>query len=76
MFQSNNVAKAVSAAHTFLVKHPGDEMMQRNMNYYQSIPGADEHIKDLETKSYEARHALTFRIYIISTSVNSYSSRY
>ncbi|KAM9494313.1 cartilage-associated protein [Clarias gariepinus] len=62
-FKSNNVAKAVSAAHTFMVKHPGDEMMQRNMNYYQSIPGADEHIKDLETKSYETLFVRAVRAY-------------
>lgn len=55
VFQSNNLAKAVSAAHTFLVKHPDDEMMQRNMNYYKSLPGSEEHLKDLETKSYEVR---------------------
>lgn len=52
-FKSDNVAKAVSAAHTFLLKHPEDEMMQRNMAYYKSLPGADEHLKDLESKSYE-----------------------
>ncbi len=52
-FQSNNLAKAVSAAHTFLLKHPDDEMMQKNMAYYKSLPGAEEHLKDLETKSYE-----------------------
>lgn len=55
LFQSENLAKAVSAAHTFLLKHPDDEMMQRNMNYYKSLPGAEEHMKDLETKSYEVR---------------------
>ncbi len=55
LFQSDNLAKAVSAAYTFLLKHPNDEMMQRNMNYYKSLPGADEHMKDLETKSYEVR---------------------
>lgn len=55
LFQSDNLAKAVSAAYTFLLKHPDDEMMQRNMNYYKSLPGADEHMKDLETKSYEVR---------------------
>jgi len=51
--QSDNLAKAVSAAHTFLLKHPNDEMMQRNMAYYKSLPGSDEYLKDLETKSYE-----------------------
>lgn len=45
----------MSAAHTFLLKHPDDEMMQKNMAYYKSLPGAEEHLKDLETKSYEVR---------------------
>lgn len=53
--QSDNLAKAVSAAHTFLLKHPDDEMMQRNMAYYKSLPGAEDHLKDLETKSYEVQ---------------------
>ncbi|KAM4630510.1 cartilage-associated protein [Polymixia lowei] len=62
-FKSDNLAKAVSAAHTFLLKHPGDEMMQRNMAYYQSLPGADEHLKDLETKSYETLFVRAVRAY-------------
>ncbi|KAK2836482.1 hypothetical protein Q7C36_014351 [Tachysurus vachellii] len=62
-FKSNNLAKAVSAAHTFLVKHPDDEMMQRNMNYYKSLPGAEEHLKDLETKSYEMLFIRAVRAY-------------
>lgn len=28
-------------------------MMKRNMAYYKSLPGAEDYIKDLETKSYE-----------------------
>ncbi|XP_029590420.1 cartilage-associated protein-like [Salmo trutta] len=28
-------------------------MMQRNMAYYRTLPGAEEHLTDLETKSYE-----------------------
>ncbi|MCJ8746299.1 hypothetical protein PDJAM_G00140350 [Pangasius djambal] len=62
-FKSDNLAKAVSAAHTFLVKHPDDEMMQRNMNYYKSLPGAEEHLKDLETKSYEMLFIRAVRAY-------------
>lgn len=62
-FKSDNLAKAVSAAHTFLLKHPDDEMMQRNMAYYQSLPGADEHLKDLETKSYETLFVRAVRAY-------------
>jgi hypothetical protein len=49
----------VSAAHTFLLKHPDDEMMQRNMAYYRTLPGAEEHLTDLETKSYEV-HLRTY----------------
>ncbi|KAJ3608623.1 hypothetical protein NHX12_023155 [Muraenolepis orangiensis] len=62
-FKSDNLAKAVSAAHTFLLKHPDDEMMQRNMAYYKSLPGAEEHLKDLETKSYEALFVRSVRAY-------------
>uniref|UniRef100_A0A3Q0SW70 Cartilage associated protein n=1 Tax=Amphilophus citrinellus TaxID=61819 RepID=A0A3Q0SW70_AMPCI len=62
-FKSNNLAKAVSAAHTFLLKHPDDEMMQKNMAYYKSLPGAEEHLKDLETKSYETLFVRAVRAY-------------
>uniref|UniRef100_A0A8C1P4L0 Cartilage associated protein n=1 Tax=Cyprinus carpio TaxID=7962 RepID=A0A8C1P4L0_CYPCA len=62
-FKRDNLAKAVSAAYTFLLKHPDDEMMQRNMNYYKSLPGADEHMKDLETKSYETLFIRAVRAY-------------
>lgn len=62
-FKSDNLAKAVSAAHTFLLKHPDDEMMQRNMAYYKSLPGADEHLKDLESKSYETLFVRAVRAY-------------
>ncbi|KAF1381578.1 hypothetical protein PFLUV_G00155430 [Perca fluviatilis] len=62
-FKSDNLAKAASAAHTFLLKHPNDEMMQRNMAYYKSLPGADEHLKDLETKSYETLFVRAVRAY-------------
>uniref|UniRef100_A0A3P8X9L3 Leprecan-like alpha-helical domain-containing protein n=1 Tax=Esox lucius TaxID=8010 RepID=A0A3P8X9L3_ESOLU len=62
-FKSDKLAKAVSAAHTFLLKHPDDEMMQRNMAYYKSLPGADEHLKDLETKTYEMLFVRAVRAY-------------
>ncbi|KAF7691209.1 cartilage-associated protein [Silurus meridionalis] len=62
-FKSNNLAKAVSAAHTFMVKHPDDEMMQRNINFYKSLPGAEEHLKDVETKSYEMLFIRAVRAY-------------
>ncbi|XP_077447465.1 cartilage-associated protein [Stigmatopora argus] len=62
-FKSDRLAKAVSAAHTFLLKHPNDEMMQKNMAYYKSLPGAEEHLKDLETKSYETLFVRAVRAY-------------
>eukprot|EP00062_Callorhinchus_milii_P015495 gi/632965796/ref/XP_007899069.1/ PREDICTED: cartilage-associated protein [Callorhinchus milii] len=52
-YKSNNIPKAISAAHTFLQKHPNDEMMLRNMAYYKSLPEADDFMKDLEIKNYE-----------------------
>ncbi|XP_061520290.1 cartilage-associated protein [Phycodurus eques] len=62
-FKTDRLAKAVSAAHTFLLKHPNDEMMQKNMAYYKSLPGAEEHLKDLETKSYETLFVRAVRAY-------------
>ncbi|XP_019729753.1 cartilage-associated protein [Hippocampus comes] len=62
-FKTDRLAKAVSASHTFLLKHPDDEMMQKNMAYYMSLPGAEEHLKDLETKSYETLFVRAVRAY-------------
>ncbi|KAI1901723.1 hypothetical protein AGOR_G00037330 [Albula goreensis] len=62
-FKTDNLAKAVSAAHTFMLKHPDDEMMKRNMAYYKSLPGSEEHLKDLETKSYETLFIRAVRAY-------------
>ncbi|XP_040186821.1 cartilage-associated protein [Rana temporaria] len=52
-FKTDNLPKAVAAAHTYLLLHPDDEMMKRNMAYYKSMPDSENHIKDLETKNYE-----------------------
>ncbi|KFO30923.1 Cartilage-associated protein [Fukomys damarensis] len=60
---ANNLPKAIAAAHTFLLKHPDDEMMKRNMEYYKSLPGAEDYIKDLETKSYESLFIRGVRAY-------------
>ncbi|XP_041104259.1 cartilage-associated protein-like isoform X2 [Polyodon spathula] len=62
-FKSDNIAKAISAAHTFLLRHPEDEMMKRNMAYYKSLPGVEEHLRDLETKAYEALFIRAVRAY-------------
>ncbi|OCT60097.1 cartilage-associated protein [Xenopus laevis] len=62
-FKTNNLPKAIAAAHTFLMMHPEDEMMKRNMAYYKSMPESDTHIKDLETKSYESLFIRAVRAY-------------
>ncbi|KAG8447081.1 hypothetical protein GDO86_014508 [Hymenochirus boettgeri] len=62
-FKTNNLPKAIAAAHTFLLLHPEDEMMKRNMAYYKSMPDSDTHIKDLETKAYESLFIRAVRAY-------------
>ncbi|XP_038666321.1 cartilage-associated protein [Scyliorhinus canicula] len=52
-FKVQNVPKAISAAYTFLQRHPDDAMMQQNMAYYKSLPDSDEFMNDLEMKNYE-----------------------
>ncbi|KAH0627219.1 hypothetical protein JD844_002708 [Phrynosoma platyrhinos] len=61
--EANNLPKAIAAAHTFLLKHPDDEMMKRNMAYYKSMPNAEDYIKDLEAKSYENLFVRAVRAY-------------
>lgn len=62
-FKSNNLPKAIAAAHTFLLLHPDDEMMKRNMAYYKSMPDSESHIQDLETKTYESLFIRAVRAY-------------
>ncbi|XP_068120098.1 cartilage-associated protein [Hyperolius riggenbachi] len=62
-FRTNNLPKAIAAAHTYLLMHPDDEMMKRNMAYYKSMPDTENHIKDLETKAYESLFIRSVRAY-------------
>ncbi|KAM8967499.1 cartilage-associated protein [Pelodytes ibericus] len=62
-FKTNNLPKAIAAANTFLLLHPDDEMMKRNMAYYKSMPDSEAHIKDLETKTYENLFIRAVRAY-------------
>lgn len=62
-FKTNNLPKAIAAAHTFLLLHPDDEMMKRNMAYYKSMPDSETHIKDLESKNYENLFIRAVRAY-------------
>ncbi|KAK2534206.1 hypothetical protein Q9233_004389 [Columba guinea] len=51
--KAHNLAKAIAAAHTFLLKHPDAEMRQRNVAYCQSRPEAEQQIRDVEREAYE-----------------------
>ena len=53
--QSNNIEKAVSAAHTFLQKNPKHEMTLQYLNYYRTMLDVDEYLVDLEAQPYEVR---------------------
>ncbi|XP_041942353.1 endoplasmic reticulum protein SC65 [Alosa sapidissima] len=52
-FQLNYLEKAVSAAHTFLQRNPGEPLLTKNMNYYKSLFDVDEYLIDHEEKLYE-----------------------
>lgn len=52
-YQLNYLEKAVSAAHTFLQRNPGDSSLSKNMNYYKSLFDVEEYLVDLEEKLYE-----------------------
>lgn len=57
--QLNNLAKAVSAAHTFLKKTPKDPKLAKNMNYYKTLMDVDPHLIDHEEQPYEVRPYMT-----------------
>ncbi|XP_048846782.1 endoplasmic reticulum protein SC65-like [Brienomyrus brachyistius] len=52
-FQIDNLEKAVSAAHTFLQKNPGDPQITKNMNYYRTLFDVEEYLIDHEERPYE-----------------------
>ncbi|XP_053309868.1 endoplasmic reticulum protein SC65 [Spea bombifrons] len=53
-FKTNELEKAVSAAHTYLQKNPTHEMTVRYMEYYRTLLDVDEFLIDLEAQSYES----------------------
>ncbi|XP_062386994.1 endoplasmic reticulum protein SC65 [Sardina pilchardus] len=52
-YQLNYLERAVSAAHTFLQRNPGEPLLTKNMNYYKSLFDVDEYLIDHEEKLYE-----------------------
>ncbi|KAK3512115.1 hypothetical protein QTP70_031146 [Hemibagrus guttatus] len=49
----NNLEKAVSAAHTYLQRNPGDPLISKNMNFYKSLFDIEEYLLDQEEKKHE-----------------------
>uniref|UniRef100_UPI00358E2DEC cartilage-associated protein isoform X1 n=1 Tax=Myxine glutinosa TaxID=7769 RepID=UPI00358E2DEC len=53
-YKLNNLPKAMAATHTYLRKHPDDDMMLKNMAFYRSLPNAEEeYFRDIEAKPYD-----------------------
>lgn len=52
-YQSNNLEKAVSTAHTFLKKNPEDPYLTKNMNYYKTLLDVEAYLIDHEERPYE-----------------------
>jgi len=40
--QTDYLKKAIQSAYTFLLRHPGDEAMRRNIDFYKSIPSSKD----------------------------------
>lgn len=49
----NELERAVSAAHTYLQRNPGDPLLSRSVNYYKSLFDLEEYLIDHEEKPYE-----------------------
>ncbi|XP_076864272.1 endoplasmic reticulum protein SC65 [Brachyhypopomus gauderio] len=62
-YQLNNVEKAVSAAHTYLQRNPGDQLLTKNMNYYKSLFDIEEYLLDHEERPYEAQFLKAVKLY-------------
>lgn len=52
-YQMNNLEKAISAAHTYLQRNPGDPLISKNMNFYKSLFDIEEYLMDQEEKKHE-----------------------
>ncbi|XP_019752835.1 endoplasmic reticulum protein SC65 [Hippocampus comes] len=62
-FQLNNLAKAVSAAHTYLKKTPKDPKLTKNMNYYKTLMDVDPYLIDHEEQPYESVFVKSVTLY-------------
>ncbi|KAK1805457.1 hypothetical protein P4O66_019201, partial [Electrophorus voltai] len=62
-YQLNDVEKAVSAAHTYLQRNPGDPLLTKNMNFYKSLFDIEEYLLDHEERPYEAQFLKAVKLY-------------
>ncbi|CAL8302699.1 unnamed protein product [Merluccius merluccius] len=62
-YQSNNLEKAVSAAHTFLKKNPDDPYLTKNMNYYKTLSDVDAFLVDHEEQPFEGPFLQAVKLY-------------
>ncbi|KAJ7992331.1 hypothetical protein DPEC_G00277420 [Dallia pectoralis] len=62
-YQMNNIERAVSAAHTFLQRNPGDPFITKNMNYYKTLFELDEYLIDHEERPYEPVFLKAVKLY-------------
>ncbi|XP_051519760.1 endoplasmic reticulum protein SC65 [Myxocyprinus asiaticus] len=62
-YQVNELEKAVSAAHTYLQRNPGDPLLSRSLNYYKSLFDVEEFLIDHEEKPYEALFLKAVKLY-------------
>ncbi|XP_039752031.1 cartilage-associated protein-like [Pararge aegeria] len=63
-FQMNDLPKAASATYTYLVAHPDDVEMKKNVDYYVQQPEVDEkEVTDLERDDYQVLYKLGIQAY-------------
>ncbi|XP_048062106.1 endoplasmic reticulum protein SC65 isoform X2 [Megalobrama amblycephala] len=62
-YQMNELERAVSAAHTYLQRNPGDLLLSRSLNYYKSLFDMEEYIIDHEEQPYEALFLKAVKLY-------------
>ncbi|XP_045495675.1 cartilage-associated protein-like [Colias croceus] len=63
-FQMYALPKAASASYTFLVGHPEDPAMKKNLDYYTQQPEVDiNNVVDLESEDYQILYRLGLKSY-------------
>lgn len=62
-YQMNELERAVSAAHTYLQRNPGDPLLSKTLNYYKSLFDTEEYLIDHEEQPYEALFLKAVKLY-------------